>query len=325
MPREGALRQDPLREARGTIDTGSGVKRMGTEQRQEHLGRGTFINFYKDLGISTTPQGAKLIREDEKKHKDYLGSLSGNIATNQEYYDLNKKARDSNQELYNTTNTDYNTLRGTYDDYIEQSLTSTGDYKSPDWDGWRRAEEARGYGTGDYKRVTLLNKGGNSSHGTWILAGTAADSLKTNDNYWVGGNSNHIQVQMKHQSQLQGTADMLQGSRDAFYGLLQQAYWDADDDAALAAQTNARAAYANAAVSLEEPLGILLSNRGIYQGAISTNQGYMDDNTSMINSETGRRDAAKLGREKEWDDIYMKQERKRNSMAEFFNSLDLGV
>lgn len=60
------IRSSQLRQAREGVDTGRGVLRTaGNPTREAAIGRGSFVNWYKDLGISTTEPGAQQIRKEE--------------------------------------------------------------------------------------------------------------------------------------------------------------------------------------------------------------------------------------------------------------------
>lgn len=86
---DSALRNAGLRAQRESIDTGQGTQRTaGNIQREQHIGRGTFLNWYDDLGISTTRPAADQIRKEESEYKarvseqenklsDVRGKLSG--------------------------------------------------------------------------------------------------------------------------------------------------------------------------------------------------------------------------------------------------------
>lgn len=76
---EGMLRNTGVRAARESVDTGQGVKRVGDTGRAEHMGRGTFINWYDDLGISTTRPRADQMREQEKQWQSSYEERSGKV------------------------------------------------------------------------------------------------------------------------------------------------------------------------------------------------------------------------------------------------------
>ncbi len=77
---EGMLRNTGLRAARGEMDTGTGIRRdAGNPMRQQHVGRGTFVNWYEDLGISTTEPAAVQIRKEEADFASKIAEREGKI------------------------------------------------------------------------------------------------------------------------------------------------------------------------------------------------------------------------------------------------------
>lgn len=93
-----------LRGKRDSVDTGSGEKRTGNTERAKHLGRGSFVNFYDDLGISTTQGHAEEIRAQEaqfqagvKAEKDAIAKAKGQLGTSQADLDKAKKALDASK------------------------------------------------------------------------------------------------------------------------------------------------------------------------------------------------------------------------------------
>lgn len=81
MAQEGMLRNTGLRAARESIDTGTGTMRTaGDPGREAHVGRGTFVNWYEDLGISTTQPAADKIRKEEAEYKQKVAEQEARIA-----------------------------------------------------------------------------------------------------------------------------------------------------------------------------------------------------------------------------------------------------
>jgi len=85
-PRRTMLAGTDMREQRTSMDTGTGEKRMA-QGRTAHVGRGNFFDFYEDIGVSTTAEGAKAYREQDKKIKENfatrekgIGQVEGLIA-----------------------------------------------------------------------------------------------------------------------------------------------------------------------------------------------------------------------------------------------------
>ena len=65
------VRDGMLRGRRDTIDTGSGEKRVNTRM-PIRTGRGSFVNYYEDLGISTSPELAENIRKEEEEFQEKI-------------------------------------------------------------------------------------------------------------------------------------------------------------------------------------------------------------------------------------------------------------
>lgn len=79
--RSGMLRNVGVRELRDSVDTGQGVSRTGgNEIRQNSFGRGAFINWYDDLGVSTTAPAAKSMREQEAKWQNEYNAQAARVA-----------------------------------------------------------------------------------------------------------------------------------------------------------------------------------------------------------------------------------------------------
>lgn len=71
---------DDKRMDRLSYDTGSGEKRIHQNVPLRE-GRGQFVNYYEDLGLSTTPESATAIRDEEATFQSQLKEEKGNIAT----------------------------------------------------------------------------------------------------------------------------------------------------------------------------------------------------------------------------------------------------
>ena len=74
-PRNGVLRND--REKTGV----QGQDIRLTDDRKKHLSRGSFVNYYDDLGISATAEGADNIRAQEQTYKTSLAEQQGKVKT----------------------------------------------------------------------------------------------------------------------------------------------------------------------------------------------------------------------------------------------------
>lgn len=81
MPRE---QQRPatyggmLRQARTTTgQEGQDTRIVGG--RDKHTNRGSFVNYYDDLKVSTTPEQARLLREEELAFHNQMGEIKGKI------------------------------------------------------------------------------------------------------------------------------------------------------------------------------------------------------------------------------------------------------
>ena len=74
-------------DTRGGVLRGDARARTGVEGqdirtsmgREDHLSRGSFVNYYDDLGISTTASGAKEIRANEAKFNQTIAEQQGKI------------------------------------------------------------------------------------------------------------------------------------------------------------------------------------------------------------------------------------------------------
>lgn len=125
MAREGMLRNTGARAARGSVDTGQGVARTaGSEQREAHIGRGTFVNWYDDLGISATRPAADQIRTEEAAFKGKVAEQESRIAAARSQLDSAKgelasgyrelEGQSANlPDLGDATNESWNTYKST--------------------------------------------------------------------------------------------------------------------------------------------------------------------------------------------------------------------
>lgn len=66
-----------MRDQRTMLRGGSGPRAARANRRS---GRGKFVNFYEDLGISTTPEKAQAIREEEARFQSVASEQRGKIA-----------------------------------------------------------------------------------------------------------------------------------------------------------------------------------------------------------------------------------------------------
>jgi len=75
------IRNSGLRSQRETVDTGQGALRTANNpQREQHIGRGSFINYYEDLGISTTRPAADQIRKEEADWRSKVAEQESRVA-----------------------------------------------------------------------------------------------------------------------------------------------------------------------------------------------------------------------------------------------------
>lgn len=74
------IRTSQLRQAREGIDTGRGVLRTaGNPTREAAIGRGSFVNWYKDLGVSTTEPAAQQLRNDESDFQSRIAEKRAKV------------------------------------------------------------------------------------------------------------------------------------------------------------------------------------------------------------------------------------------------------
>ena len=311
MANQGMLRGEGLREARGSIDTGSGEKRTGGTSRKAHMSRGTFINFYEDLGISATPEGAKQIRAGEAKFKK-------DTAAQQLIINQNKQANERNRALLAKSSSQISSIKGGY----ESAQGALNDYKGaevPDWNTFRNDEYARGYGVGDYKKVSLYERGGKSLYGEWYIPTETANKLAANtDSYWGGENgSRDIKMIIKHASHLPTIAEQLQSGSNQVSNAIGNVYSDVKAQAA--------------GVDVQN-MNQLQGNIGAYGTALTKaqeeynqiNQG-VSSLQAMIDTQNMKLKGAKDTRAGEWASIHKKREDKLKGMKDFFSTLNLGV
>lgn len=85
-PNEGMLSGEALRTKRDEVDTGTGIQRLD-QGRTEHLSRGDFVNFYDDLGISTTQWQADEMRAQEAAFQGAKADQEGVLSSAQGKYE----------------------------------------------------------------------------------------------------------------------------------------------------------------------------------------------------------------------------------------------
>jgi len=313
MANKGMLRGSGLREERRSVDTGTGEKRVGgNAQRAAHLGRGTFMNYYKDLGISATREGAKLIREDERK-------FQGQIGQQQRVINENEAANAKNKALLGQSAANVSSIRGNRDK-AQGALNNFKGTPVPSFESYKAQEYRRGYGQGDYKMVRLYQRGGKSLYGEWYLPTSVANKIAANhtDSYWAGENGpRDVKVIIKHTSHLAPTAQLLQNGSNAMSNAVASAY-DVLKDNAYATDTANR----NILTQNVSDWNAGLTTAETEYGKINTG---VNNLQTLINTQNTTLKGNKSERAAEWAAIHKKRDEKIASMDDFFASLDLEV
>lgn len=104
-PRRGMLQGAQMRDQRASVDTGTGEKRVA-QGRVAHVGRGDFFNFYEDIGVSTTAEGAKqyrerdaAIKEDFAEREKSIGKAANEIdSAESEWQKSNKQLQEAKSQ-----------------------------------------------------------------------------------------------------------------------------------------------------------------------------------------------------------------------------------
>ena len=154
-----------LRGERKEIDTGSGTIRV-PDNRVEHISRGTFVNYYDDLGFSATPQHAEAIREEEEQHKLGIKQYEDVIATNRANRDSVSTALGTNREAYNNI-----------------KIPSVRDFQSKTWNTMVRDPEAY-----EFTTVRIVDKNNKILYSYVMPKETAKANFKRNSEaqVWAG-------------------------------------------------------------------------------------------------------------------------------------------
>jgi hypothetical protein len=121
-----ALRGAGPRSERTTIEYSSeGTKRTGLNETRirQATNRGAFHNYYEDLGISTNPYTADVLREQERQ-------FQGNVKEQQGKIDDAKSSYDTSYESYSDSLDDYNDAKNNIPSVGSAVTSSWNDYKS---------------------------------------------------------------------------------------------------------------------------------------------------------------------------------------------------
>ena len=163
------VRQGVLRQARAS----TGVEGQDTRtagNRSAHTSRGSFINYYDDLGISTTAEKARNIRTEEADFQSRLSKQQGIISE----YEKNL------QEGYSSGKSQLDAARG-----------EIGSFENMVNKSWKETKSS-------WIPVTLVDEN-NKEEQTYYLPKEAAAKIAEEDGLWTNWNpeGNHFYVSTK--------------------------------------------------------------------------------------------------------------------------------
>jgi hypothetical protein len=120
-PRRGMLQGAQMRDQRTSVDTGTGEKRLAGG-RVAHVGRGDFFNFYEDIGVSTTEEGAKQYRKrDAEIKKDFSERSSVIDKSSKEISSAESSWNKSNQQLQEAKSKMPSSVKGAVDKAYQET------------------------------------------------------------------------------------------------------------------------------------------------------------------------------------------------------------
>jgi len=184
--------QEDLRMQRATTGTGS---RIGDTNRAEHTGRGTYINFYEDIGLSTTEAGAKSIREGEAA---FQGEVS---AKQKEISAANKELTASKQR-------------------VEEAKKNSPSFKSAMDKAWTTAQKG-------FVPVRVVDASGNKVEATYMLPKSVIPELQkipVHSNWVDDGKAFNISVKTRDGGHIVGQEihDSIRNATQGVYSSFQE-------------------------------------------------------------------------------------------------------
>ena len=177
MPNQGMLRSEGVRADRNSIDTGTGERRLA-QGRDKHIGRGAFMNFYEDLGISATAQGAKQIRKDEAGFQGAVKKQQGVL--------------DTERGKYNEAMGRVNAAQGD----VDQGYKDLPEFKSALSDSWSQHSSS-------LLNVKVVDKE-NRVMGSYLLPSGIEGSMSGQEGLYTNRVGNNLYVAPRHFSASEG-------------------------------------------------------------------------------------------------------------------------
>lgn len=188
---KGMLRGTGLRAKREKVDTGGGEKRMGFG-REDHVSRGTFMNFYEDLGISTDPYSAETIRADEAQFQQDVKERQGV---------LSKAQSDYNTSMQNIAKAK---------SQVEQGYSSIPELNDAVNKSWNEHKQS-------LSKIRLVDRQDNIQ-GVYYLPQSVANELSKSDGIWSAEHDGYLNVVSKgDNSELQSILQNGQTSYESKY------------------------------------------------------------------------------------------------------------
>lgn len=293
--------QGDQRTKRQSVDTGTGEKRLGGG-RDSHLSRGSFVNFYDDLGISSTAEGAEKIRGDEAKFQGQLASERAKL----------RKA----QSQASSAQAQLNKARGQVDTSFKQTQAQLNAAKAqiPGFDtaikkAWSSTQKG-------FVPVRIVDPSGKKVEATYMLPKEAISQIaKSTDGFeqkFVDDGKNY-NISSRHASGKiagQELHDALRGaSQDVYGAFVKQA------SPSVAKQLGYSVAQLNAATQSSQ------SQFDKAYGTIGKQQSQLDSAKSQIAASQGLLSGTEKAREDMWTDVRGKYQQKKDTLRELFSNL----
>lgn len=318
-PREGVLRG-----ARQSSNVAPSEDKNMRGDRAEHVGRGTYINYYDDLQFSTTEQKATKVRGEEKAFQEQVAAQQSSIDSSRSNVESSyASAKSKIQEGYSTIGTASSQLQQQASTAKSQLSSAVPSLSSAISSAWAETKKT-------FIPVRVVN--GNTVEATYMLPASTAENLAAQEGVasgWVEDNGYkfyNVDVRTKEGGRIIG-AELHKAFSDASNSLYDTWY----DEAVPQIKSQLAKAYGEVATATSS-----LNNQ------ISTAQSEIDSATSSLNSSytelegqyansmfqiseaQGQLDSAKAKRQAMWDALRSDYRAQQATIESIFTNMSVG-
>lgn len=305
MPNQGMLRGSGvrgggLREQRQKVDTGRGEPRVA-QGRAEHQGRGAFVNFYEDLGISTVEPAAQQMRAEEKDFQAKVSTRKAEIEGYRNQYQGALSQVQGSRSQWDTANNQLSEAA--------KNLPGLSDAVNQSWDQYRSTMAP----------VRVVS--GNNVEQTYYLPKDVINSLNSEafnrgDGSYTGNwvdNGAYYNVDVRVKGQGGSRGQELHELLSNTYGQVESQY-----KSRAAEQLAAQLSAANSSISNQASV---LGAAGIQLAANESAVGLYGASLSAAEGELQGTIAA---RQAQWDKLHERYNQRAEQMDSILSSIDVG-